>query len=194
MANIIALSGVGKMPYNAGLPVIAQTVPWELTNSSGGLAATGVMLLSAIYLNANLKISNINAATANTAANTPTHFWFALYDDGRGSSVAGQVALLAQTADQLTAAIPTSTNIGLALSSPITTQYSGIYYIGAMVAASVTVPTWATATSGATLPSTFQIGNGTLISGTAGSSLTTSAPNPSGTITGSAQVLWAYVS
>jgi len=72
---------------------------------------TQVMTSVPIYLHAGDVITNISFRSGATAANTPTNWWFALY------SKAATPALLAQTADQLTAAWALNTTMTKALSA-----------------------------------------------------------------------------
>ncbi len=90
---------------------------------------TQVMTSVPIYLHAGDVITNISFRSGATAANTPTNWWFALY------SKAATPALLAQTADQLTAAWALNTTMTKALSAPVTITESGIYWVGIMVKA-----------------------------------------------------------
>jgi hypothetical protein len=105
-------------------------------DGSGNLAAltTQVLLSTAIHLEAGDVVSNLTFMSGNTAANTPTNWWFALYDD------AATPALLAQTADQTTAAWAANTAKTLALSTSKLISRSGIYYAAVMVKATA-VPT-----------------------------------------------------
>jgi hypothetical protein len=143
--SIFAMTGVGRTPFTGGpagslKSTIAQTIPWEMCSTGGPPAlSSGTMLLSSIYIATGQIISNINFISSNTAESGGSHLWFALYDDGRGSSTAGQLALLGQTADQTgAAAFGANANLGLSLLTPYTTTYSGIYFIGAMCVATTT--------------------------------------------------------
>lgn len=201
--ELIALfgaTGYGRIPITGGpasslKPSIAQTCPLE--HSAPSIQpATGTLQLTAIYLTANQTISNINFLSGTTAEATGTHLWFALYDDGRGSSTANQLALLGQTPDQTgAAAFAANTNLGLALITPYTTQYSGIYYVGVMCAAGTTPQLFGnTRTSTASIQLASTTSSTFTHSMTAGSSLTANAPHPSGVLSFSAQVYYAYLS
>jgi len=198
IAQIISILGTGKLPMTGGpagtlKPVIAQTMPYEKTTGTP-TASTGVMDLSAIYLPIGATITSINYINNTTAEATGTHLWFALYDDGRGSSTAGQLACLGQTPDQTgAAAFGASVNLGLSLISPVTTTYSGIYYVAFMCAAG-TLPNLTGITRASTASIQLAASAGALLSGTAGSGLTTTAPNPSGAITASNRTQYAYLS
>jgi len=197
MVQLYQALGVGKLPMTGGpagslKSAIAMTMPLEVPTSSLG-PSTGIMYLSAVYITQGQTISNINFITTG-AANTPTHTWFALYDDGRGSSSANQLALLGQTADQGSGAVAANTNLGLALNTPWVAQYTGIYYLAFMQAATGTSGlmglsgggTAGLQVSGTTTSATFSM--------TAGSGLTGLASNPSGTLSSTPFNLFAYAS
>jgi len=132
--------------------------------------ATGVMTSVALYLEAGDLVTNLTFVSATTAAGTPTAYWFALY------SSAATPALLAQTADQATAAWAANTVKTLALATPQRISATGIYYAACMVTAT-TAPTLAGATA---LHNAVEAG--AIITGqkvlamTSGSALTTTAP------------------
>lgn len=139
----------------------------------GNLAAvaSGVMTSVALYLERGDLVTNLTFVSATTAADTPTHWWFALYSN------ATTPALIAQTADQTTGAWAANTVKTLALSSPHRVTATGIYYAAVMVAADVAVPTLvgATALHNATISDPIITGQKVLAQ-TSGSSLTDTAP------------------
>ena len=199
--QLIAIVGAGLFPVSGltGGPTggpIAQTAPyWAATATV--TPTTQIMNLTAIYLPAGVTVRQITAASIG-AAGTPTNFWFALYDDGRGSSSANQLALLGQTIDNTGArganALITSTMI-----TPFTTRYAGIYYIAIMDKAT-TVSTYAgTVAKGSTATVNLAAVAGLINTGshsacTSGSALTTVAPNPSGATTATTAAIWFLVS
>ena len=197
--QIQAITGLGQTPLIGGpagllLPFIAQTIPIITTNQSVQ-PNTGVMFLNPIHLAAKQVITNINFISATTAESSGTHLWFALYDDGRGTTAANQLALLGQTADQTgSAAFAANTNLGLSLLIPYTTTYSGLHYVAVMCAATTT-PGIRSCSLGVSLPIT--IGNSAnLLSASAGSGLTAFAPSPSGALSSvpNNSIYYAYVS
>jgi len=95
---------------------------------------TQVMTSMPVYLHAGDVITNLAFRSGATAAGTPTNWWFALYSN------AATPALLAQTADQLTAAWAANTTKQLALATVQTIRESGVYWAAIMVKAT-TVPT-----------------------------------------------------
>ena len=148
--------------FRRNMPRIGQ---YDDAGDTGHVAlVTQVMTSVPIYLHAGDVITNISARSGATAAGTPTNWWFALYDD------AATPALLAQTADQLTAAWAANTTKTLALSAAQTIKRSGIYWVGIHVKAT-TVPTLL----GSCAAPAIVTGERNL-SQSSGSALTTTAP------------------
>ncbi|TLQ43482.1 hypothetical protein [Streptomyces marianii] len=131
-----------------------------------GALTTQVMTSVALYLRKGDVVTNLTFRSGATAAGTPTNYWFALY------SSASTPALLAQTADQLTAAWAATTNKTLALSSPVTITEDGVYWAAVMVKA--TTPPSLVGVS--TTASAGIISGEKPLAQTSGSSLTTTAP------------------
>ena len=96
--------------------------------------ATGVMTSVPIYLVQGDKVTNLSFVSGNTAAGTPTNYWFALYGTD------ATPALLAQTADQTSTAWAANTVKTLALTTPYTVPKTGLYWAAIMVTAT-TPPT-----------------------------------------------------
>lgn len=175
----------GPPTSNLGMAgVLAETMPRETCPEVNTVAptASGTLFLQAIYLKAGQLVSNITISSATTAAATPTNCRFALYSGAR--------ALLAQSADQLTAAWAANTVKTLAMTTPYRVATSGLYYIGLLVVAT-TVPTTkgGAAKTGGQLASSVPILHG--ISTTA---LTTTLPDPAAAITGGLVSIYAAVS
>ncbi|HVK25055.1 MAG TPA: hypothetical protein VM677_27155 [Actinokineospora sp.] len=126
--------------------------------------ATGVMTSVPIWLNAGDVITSLSFTSGGTAAGTPTNYWFALY------SSAATPALLAQSADQTTAAWAADTVKTLALATAQRITASGLYWAACMVTA--TTPPTLVGTVGAKPVLT---GEGNLAV-TSGAGLTTAAP------------------
>jgi hypothetical protein len=146
---------------------------------SGNLAAltTQVMTSVAICLEAGDVVTNLTFMSGATAANVPTNWWFGLYD------TQATPALIAQTADQLTAAWAADTAKTLALSAPYTVPTTGVYYAAVMVKAT-TPPTLIGATVQADASGAVVTGQ-KVLARTSGSALTGTAP---GTIAASTTV------
>lgn len=131
---------------------------------------TQVMLSVAIPLQAGDVVTNLTFVSGDTAAGTPTNWWFALY------SSASTPALLAQTADQTSTAWAANTAKTVALATAQTITAAGIYYASIMVKAT-TVPTLAgVAVQNAVLAGAVVTGQ-KVLARTSGSSLTDTAPS-----------------
>jgi len=129
---------------------------------------TQVMGSTALHLEAGDLVTNLTFRSGATAAGTPTNWWFALYDDS------ATPVLLAQTADQLTAAWAADTVKTLALATPQLISRPGIYYAAIMVKAT-TVPSLIGRTGLAGASAAWLSGDKVLAQ-TSGSALTTTAP------------------
>ena len=156
----------------------------DRTQVSGNLACltSAVMTSVALPLQAGDVVTNLTFVSATTAANGPTHWWYALY------SPAG--ALLAQTADQTTTAWGANTAKTVALATPQLITTAGVYYAAICVVASSAVPTLAGATA---LHNAIFSGNlATLgyknLAQTSDSSLVATAPATIGTATAIATI------
>lgn len=128
--------------------------------------ATGVMTSVWVPWQCGELISNITFVSGATAADTPTHWWFALYT--------GAGALLAQSADQTTTAWAANTAKTLALATAQRPTSAAGVYAAVMVAA-----TAAPSLAGITLENAVMAGalrSSVVLAKTSGSSLTTTAP------------------
>ncbi|MFE0533842.1 right-handed parallel beta-helix repeat-containing protein [Streptomyces nigra] len=110
----------------------------RLRAGTASTPVSGALYLTPIWLPKGLVVSTIAFTSGGTAAVSPTNYWFTLHDANR--------VALARTADQGTAAWAANTTKTLAIAqttagsaSSYTTTYSGLHYVGFMVAAS-TVP------------------------------------------------------
>lgn len=129
---------------------------------------TQVMQSAALYLQAGDTVTSLTFKSGSTAAASPTNWWFALYDDS------ATPALLAQSADQTSAAWAANTAKTLALSSPVTIARTGIYYAAVMVKAT-TPPSLLGAGTVAGAASGFVAGD-LVLAQNSGASLTATAP------------------
>lgn len=149
--------------------VLRANMPRRALTSNASALTTQVMLSTALHLEAGDVVTNLTFVSGATAANTPTNWWFALYD------YSATPALIAQTADQTSTAWAANTAKTVALSSAYLVPRSGIYYAAVMVKATA-VPTLA----GITLENAAAAG--ALVSGqkvlaqTSGAALTDTAP------------------
>lgn len=160
---------------------IAETFSRQNINLGTAALASGALKLTAIYLQAGQVASGIGYISGGTAAVTPTHQWFALYTSA--------LVLCRQTVNDLTTAWAALTLKALALTAPFTVPSSGLYYVGAMVAAA-TPPSILSATSNAAAQAVAPILHGN----SASAGLTATAPDPAGAITANVNPLYAYVS
>jgi hypothetical protein len=144
--------------------------------------SSGRLSLQAIWLPAGTVISSISFWSATTAGATLTNQLFGLYDIN--------LNLLRSSANDTSTAWAANSRKTLSLTSAFTTTYSGLYYLGIMVAAT-TVPTL----KGNTAKTGGQLGAGApSMGGTSNTGLTTSLPATAtapGTVTTS---FWGCVS
>lgn len=147
--------------------------------ANASVLTTQVMSSVPIYLRAGDVITNLTFVSATTAANTPTNWWFALYNP------AG--ALLQQTADQLTTAWAANTAMTKALASPVTVATTGWHRAAIMVKAT-TPPTLAGIALHNAVESAAVITGELILSATSDSALTTTAPATLGALTAIAGV------
>ncbi len=133
--GVLAETGQPASPstfYRANLPRIGH---YDSASDAGSVAlTTQVMTAVPLKLVAGDVITNLSFTSGATAAGTPTNWWFALYSN------AATPALLAQTADQLTAAWAAFTTKTVALATAQTISATGIYWAAIMVKAT-TPPT-----------------------------------------------------
>lgn len=108
-----------------GGTVLGQTVSRLLATSSRTLG-DGVLALSPMALRKGQVITSLRFCTGAGAITESTHWWFALY--------APDLALLAQTADQVGADWDAQTIKTLALAAPVTIPADGIYWVGILLA------------------------------------------------------------
>lgn len=131
---------------------IAETVPsWSnITNQS--VLTSGRLALVGIWLPEDTEVTSISFLSGTTAAGTPTNQWFGLFDDERNA--------LRLTADDTTTAWSSLTLKTLALTSSYTTTYSGLHFLGVMVAASTVPSLRAVAIGSGITPQAFNTNTG----------------------------------
>lgn len=157
------LNGMPAGMFREGLLRRADTV------SNMAALTTQIMLSTAIHLEAGDVVSKLTFISGGTAAGTPTNWWFALYDDS------ATPVLLAQSADQLTAAWAANTGITLALATAQLIPRSGIYQASVMVKAT-TVPTLAGQTLANAATAGAVVAGQKVLAQTSGSALVGTAP------------------
>lgn len=173
---------------SAGTPagVLRENFPRRMINTDLAALTTQIMTAVGIPLQAGDVVTSITFKSGATAVGTPTNWWFALYDNS------ATPVLLAQTADQLTAAWAANTRITLALTTPQTVTGAGVYYLACMVKAT-TPPSLIGFTSFAGGVGGVFAADKTLAL-TSGSALTTTAPATLATPTNVATVPYAATS
>lgn len=167
--------------------VYRENLPQGRLGAISDLSAltTQVMLSVALPLQKDDLVTSLTFRSGGTAVNTPTNWWFALY------SPAG--ALLAQTADQLTAAWAADDHKTLALATPQRVPAAAVYFAAIMVKATA-VPTLAgIAVDHAEISTGYMTGQAVLAQ-TSGSALTTTAPATIATPTAVANVPYVVAS
>ena len=185
--------GVGSVVYPsteiargpAGCVGVTFDRQMAATANNTSLLTSGTLLVAPMVLAVGTTVTNLNFKTGTTAATAPTNWWLGLWN-------LSTLALIANTADQLTGAIAASTIFTKALTSAYLVPASGTYLVGLMVAAT-TVPTLAAAN---TAPTSAANGSSILpvFNGNSSAGLTVlPAPNPAGAITFQASVplIWA---
>ena len=148
--NLLTINGVGwgagaidPRTYrlgptsNAGAnPCLAETIPNGRSIGlafAGSVLAGGVLRAQLVYIPPGVSITRLSFATGTTAAVGPTHWWMGLH------SSTG--TLLANTADQLTAAIGATLVFDVATTATyVTTDPTGFYYVS-LVFSGTTPPT-----------------------------------------------------
>lgn len=150
------------------------------TFANASVLTSGRLYLVAIPIVSDETLTSATFISGTTALSGGTNQWFALYDSSRN--------LLRQTSDDgATAWAGTSTKT-LNFSSTFTTTYSGLYYLGLMVAAT-TVPSLLRVNSQADVAALPPI-----LAGNSTTGLTSTAPDPAAAIIASANLPYAYVS
>lgn len=173
-----------------------ETYPRSLViQTNNATLASGQLFLAAIPLLNGSTISSITFVSGGTAAGTPTNQWFCLYDKdlGRWAVTADDTstAWAGNTAKTLNIGQTSATANGtLANATTFVVPYSGLWYVGIMVAAT-TPPTL----RGKADNSALIHGIAPIIAGTSTGSLTTpsTAPAPAAAITATVNLPYAYV-
>lgn len=187
--GVVPDSPVFDAPY-AALPGVDQSsfvranIPVWACTSDLAATGTGVAIGTRVFLRKGDIVTYLSFVSGNTAAATLTNWWHALYDP------AG--TLIAQSADQTSAAWAANTAKRLALSTPYTVTADG-WYIAATSTTASTVQTLigcapiVTATAGVHT-------NSKALGFTFGSAVAGTAPATTGTQTGVAKCPLVVVS
>ena len=145
--NAVASQPDSTFVYALNGGCIAETLPATLATTATALTS-GTLNLAAIHLGTGTTVAQTGFVTGSTAAVAPTHWWACLVDQN--------LVVKAVTADQTSTALGASTWFPLSFAAAFTTLYSGLYYLGLMIAVTTTQPTIV----GAASP------NGALVTGT----------------------------
>jgi hypothetical protein len=105
---------------------VAETMPRTGPLIAAASLTSGTLRLTGCYLKAGNTVTNIGFMTA-TGLTTPTNWWFGLYDSARTG--------LRLTADQTSTAWGNNAAMVVALTAPFVTTYTGLHYIGILIAA-----------------------------------------------------------
>ncbi len=139
VAQIVTVAGIDDRiasAVNALAPTNSYETAWRQTlgATNATIPASGTLYLTACYIPKGFSVAQISFVCGGTAAGVPTHWWYGLYNSSR--------VQLAVTANQTSAAYSTFSVHTLAIattaagaSSTFLTTYSGLYYIGWMMAA-----------------------------------------------------------
>lgn len=160
--------------------LIAETYDRTNATASFNTAVSGTLYMSALPLMAGQICTSLSFATAAIGATNPTNWWMALYDRN--------LNLLANTADQLTAALGASTVFTLALGTPYVVPVTDSYYFGLMIAATGTPRLVVNTINNAAISAFNHI-----IAATSSTGLTTTPPDPAGALTAITSCLWGAV-
>jgi len=188
-ANALAMAASGAQTLvstAAGIPPVAfQSFDRRLAISSAWAPTLGTLTMTGIWLPQGMTVNAITFMSGATGENG-THLWYAIYR-------ADTLALMAQSTDNTTAgAFGASLSFRQALTAPVVTPYTGLYYLG-FLCAGTTCPTLLNITSAVTTNLGGVASVAPILAATSSSGLTAAAPNPAGALTAIVQCLWAGV-
>lgn len=125
---LTALDKSGPNLYMAPTGATSESAGGREVTGSSGTLVSGTVYLRAAVLKQNTVVNNITMCTRGTAETGGTHMWYVLTDSS--------LVVKAVTADQTGATALTSINTPYTFATnSFTTTYSGLYYVGVMVAA-----------------------------------------------------------
>lgn len=164
-AAIGANPGAGLSPYVPG--ALAETIPaWAATTATA--PATGNLYIWAVELGAGQSVGHVGFVTSTTAGATLTHSWTALLDSA--------YTVLAASADAASGAIGASAWFSYAMATAYTTTYTGLHYLGVMIASSATQPTLCGSAAGPLIAMSTGTGHPAQMYGGQSSTSQTTAP------------------
>jgi len=170
---------------------VGQTIGRPEAGQSVTIAvASGTLYLAAVNVPVNTVVNNLNFVSGTTASVTVTHNWAVLTNSAR--------VPLAISADNTTTDLAASTvqsyaiaNVAAGAGTSFTTTYSGLYYMGFVIAAS-TQPTMCGYTGAAATVDAIP----PIVAGASSTGQTTPTALPGAAytaITGSASTLYGYL-
>lgn len=158
---------------------VGETVPLWLCAVDVAVISTGRLHLARVYLQAGKTVTTMTWFSGATPGAAMTHQLFVLYDSAR--------ALLAQSADDTSAAWSANTMKSLNMVTPYPVTTSGYYYMGLWV--NGTVPSLRGYTTVSAVSTIVP-----LQSGFSDSSLVATPPNPASALTAQTTMPYGYVS
>lgn len=190
MTSPMPYSGLPADYYLEGQPtgMYRTNLPRLYAGTDNAGPTTGIMMSTAVVLTAGEIVTSVIFYSGATAAVAPTNWWVALYDNATSPTLAP--TLMAQSADQLTAAIAANTKFTLALATPQRAVTTGVHYVGINFTCTTTMPTTRGATVTSALMSTGALTGSKVLSRTSGSGLTGTAPATIATPTTVATIPW----
>lgn len=189
--NIIAQAGSALLPAGTANLVtqpFAQTFDRRLAISAAFAPTSGTLTMTGIWLPAGKSITGITFVSGATGETGGTHLYYALYKS--------DLSFLAQATDNTGAtAFGVNTAFRMALTTPQTCPYTGLYYLGFLCIQSAGgVPTLLNITSAVTNNNGSITGMTPIVAATSSAGLSTGvAPSPAGALTTIAQALYAFV-
>ncbi len=188
-AQLVSRGG-GLTPVStvAGIPPIAaQTFDRRFAISTAVAPTSALLVCTGIWLPQGQVVSAITFMSGAQAEGTGTQLWFALYRSDTST-------LMAQAASNTaSAAFGASLSFRMALTSPQTCPYSGLYWLGFCCVASGTVPTLLCLTSGVITNNGAVASTAPFVSFSADSGLVGTAPATLGAKTAIVQSYWAGI-
>lgn len=162
---------------------LAETYPRSLGGANIGTLTSGTLKLVACVLPKDLVVTSITWVSGSTALNTGTNAWTSLHDSSRN--------LLRQSTTDTSPVWGANAAKTFTLSSTFTTTYTGLHYLGLMIAAT-TVPSLTGQQQGSGTANVYGIAP--ILVGNSTTGLTGTAPNPAAALTASIVLPYAYVS
>lgn len=158
---------------------IGETVPRSVANLNASISLTsGTLFLVGVDIPIGQTVTSITWRSGGTGITGGTHGWSALFDSGRN--------VLRQSTDDTSVAWSSGSLKTFTLSSTFTTTYSGLHYIGVMIAAG-TPPTLTGINTQTNVEALAPV-----LTGTSDAGLTGTAPTTAAAISGALCRPYAY--